>query len=563
MRDFGTIHSCNKASLHSSEIHPHGTAIGTDCCSRLRLPVAVVLWPLLLVLKVSLTNDQGVFSLSGLTTIFQNAFYLETLWNSLKLGAVTAIASTLIGYIFAYAITRTTMPLKGFFRMIATLPIISPPFVLSLSVIFLFGRQGLIVNNLLGLQDFDVYGLPSLALVQILSSFPIAYLTLAGILETIDPAVEDAAYNLGAKRGYIFRTVTLPLSLPGIASAILLVFVNSLQDFGNPMVLGGNFSTLAVQAYLEITGSYNLQVGSILAVTLLVPSLIAFFLQRYWLGKKCYVTVSGKPSYERKLISDVLIVRTLFALCLFFTASVLLFYGTVLYGSFVKIWGVNHTLTLDNYRFVLDLGFDPLKNSLYLSLIATPVGGILGMIIAFLVVRKRFLGRRAMESISLFTFAVPGTIVGIGYILAFNEPPLALNGTAALIIIAFLFRNMPVAIESGTSALLQIDPCIEEASTSLGAGSFTTFRRITLPLIKSAFFSGLVYEFVRAMTAVSAVIFLISAQWNLVTIAILSHVQLSRYSSAAAYVMILIVFIIAAIKALEYLVGLMGRKNYG
>lgn len=520
-----------------------------------------ILFPLLKVVYFSITNEQGHLSFTDLTSIFSNKFYIATFNNSIKLGLITAILSTIIGYIFAFSITRTTIPLKGFFKTIATLPIISPPFVLSLSVIFLLGRQGIITKGILGLQDVNIYGLKSLVLVQTLSSFPIAYLTLSGILDAIDPAVEDAARNLGSTRWHTFWTVTLPLSFPGIASAFLLVLVNSLQDFSNPMVLGGNFTTLAVQAYMEITGSYDLKVGSILAVTLLIPSMTAFLLQKYWISRKSFVTVSGKPSYERKQLDNPKSVATMFSVCILFTAVVLLFYGTVVYGSFVKIWGVNHNFTLDNYRFVFNLGFEPLKNSIQLALTAAPIGGILGMIIAFLVVRKRFFGRKLMEAVSLMTFAVPGTIVGIGYILAFNKAPLALNGTALLIVIAFIFRNMPVAIESGTSTLQQIDPCIEEASTNLGAGSFTTFRRVTLPLIKSAFFSGLVYEFVRAMTAVSAVIFIMSARWNLVTIAILSHVQLSKYGSASAYVVILIVFIVVVIKIMEYLINLMGRRK--
>lgn len=521
-----------------------------------------ILFPLLKVVYFSITDGQGNFDLKDIIRVLNNKFYLDTFKNTLKLGLITATLSTIIGYIFAFSVTRTAIPLKGFIRTIATLPIISPPFVLSLSVIFLLGRQGIITKGILGLQDVNIYGLKSLVLVQTLSSFPIAYLTLCGILDIMDPAVEDAARNLGSTRWHTFWTVTLPLSLPGIASAFLLVMINSLQDFSNPMVLGGNFSTLAVQAYMEITGSYNLKVGSILAIALLIPSLMAFAVEKYWIRRKAYVTLSGKPSYERKQISDVKIVAVLFAVCILFTAVILLFYGTVLYGSLVKIWGVNNDFTLDNYRFVFNLGFEPLKNSVQLALIAAPIGGILGMIIAFLVLRKRFWGKGLMETVSLMTYAVPGTIVGIAYILAFNKAPLALNGTAALIVIAFIFRNMPVAIESGTSTLQQIDPCIEEASTNLGASSYTTFRRITLPLIKSAFLSGLIYEFVRAMTAVSAVIFIMSARWSLVTIAILSHVQLSKYGSASAYAVILTIFIIVVIKIMEYIISLMDRRQH-
>jgi iron(III) transport system permease protein len=247
---------------------------------------------------------------------------------------------------------------------------------------------------------------------------------------------------------------------------------------------------------------------------------------------------------------------------------VFLFYGMVLFGSFVKVWGANNTLTFENYRHVFVISWEFIKDTLLLSTIATPIAGILGMIIAFLVVRKDFPGRRLMELISLLTFAVPGTVVGIGYILAFNEPVRIFNhltilpcltGTAWIIILVFVFRDLAVGVQTGIAELQQIDPCIEEASTDLGADSAVTFRRITLPLIAPAFYSGLAFTFVKCMTAISAVIFVVSGKWNLITIAILGAVDNADLSQAAAFSVVIIIFILLALGVIQAVVGRMGQ----
>lgn len=226
----------------------------------------------------------------------------------------------------------------------------------------------------------------------------------------------------------------------------------------------------------------------------------------------------------------------------------------VIGGSFVKVWGANNALTLDNYRHVFTVGWEFIKDTLLLSSIATPISGILGMVIAFLVVRKKFPGKGLMEVVSMLNFAVPGTVVGIGYILAFNQRPLLLTGTASIIIILFIFRRIPVGIRAGIAELQQIDPYIEEASADLGADSSTTFRKITLPMITPAFFSGLVFSFVKCMTAISAIIFVVSGKWNLITVAILGSVENADLSQAAAFSITIIIFILLALGLIQLLV---------
>ena len=506
-----------------------------------------VIYPLAKTLIYSLTDETGAFSLANLIAILQTPRYGKVFGRTMALGLIVAMIATFIGYVFAYTVTRVNIPGKGFFKTMATLPILSPPFVLSLSIIFLFGKQGLISKNLLGITGSSVYGMKSLIVVQVMSFFPIAYLTLSGILSSIDASVEDAACNMGAGRWKTFWTVTFPLSLPGIISGALLVFIQSLEDFSNPATIGGDYTTLSIEVYNIITGSYDMRKGSVLALLLLLPAVIAYLLNKYWVNKKSFVTVTGKPTQARKLINEPHIKWPLFAFCLIVSVIIILFYGTVIFASFVRTWGVDFSLTLDQYRKALQYGWDSLKNSMTLGLISAIIGGLLGMVIAYITAKRNYYGKRFIEVSSVLMFAVPGTVLGISYILGFNSKPLALTGTGIILVIVFTFRNMPVAIESGTTTLLQIDNSIEEASTILGADTGYSFRRITLPMLKSAFFSGIVYSFTKAITAVSAVIFLVSPRWKLVTSNIYSLFDMAKYGQAAAFVTmmvgILLVFI--------------------
>ncbi len=516
-----------------------------------------VIYPLARVLLFSVTDEGGSFSLVPLMNLFRSSRYMKTFGRTMLLGIIVAVVATFFGYIFAYTITRTNVPCKGFLKLIATLPILSPPFILSLSIIFLFGKQGLITKGLFHFTGSNVYGLRSLIIVQVISFFPVAYMTLSGILSSIDASVEDAACNMGANRWHTFWTVTFPLSLPGIISGCLLVFIQSLEDFSNPSTIGGDYTTLSVEVYQIINGSYDMRRGSVLALLMLLPAVTAYLLNKYWVSKKSFVTVTGKPTQARKLIDEPHIKWPLFVICMTFSACIILLYGSVIFGSFVKTWGYDYTLTLNQYRRALQQGWDSLRNSIGLGLISAVIGGMLGMIIAYITAKRNYYGKRFIEVSSVLMFAVPGTVLGIAYIMAFNTGFLVLTGTATILVLVFIFRNMPVAIESGSTTLLQIDDSIEEASTILGANAGYSFRRISLPLLRNAFFSGLVYSFVRAITAVSAVIFLVSPKWNLVTSKIYSLFDQAAYGQAAAYVTMMVGILLVFIGIFNGLVNLL------
>ena len=515
-----------------------------------------VAYPLFEAARLSFVQE-GRFTLEIWKTILTNRQYVSALKGSLQLGFVTATLSTLVGFLFAFTVTRTSIPFKKFFSAMATLPVVSPPFSLTLSIILLFGNNGLVTKQLLGLENFNIYGLWGLSLVQTMGMFPIAFLTLVGILEAIDSTLEDAALDLSATRWETFRTVTLPLATPGMLSAWLLVFTTSLADFANPLLLSGDFRVLSVESYLEVTGMNRLGNGAALSLLLLLPTLTAFLAQRFWVSRKSVVTVTGKPSARltelaspgtRRVLLAAMSVITLFLFCL---------YGTILAGCFVKNWGIDYTFTLANFREALQRGRDALSDTVLLAGAATPIAGFLAMAAAMLIARKTFVGKRVLEMLIMTPFALPGTLVGISYILAFNKPPLLLVGTAAIIVINYAIRELPVGVEGGIASLKQIDPSIEEAAADLGADTPTVFRTIVLPLVRPAFISSLSYTFVRSMTAVSAVIFLISARWYHLTVLIYNFSESLRFGLASVLALTLIVIVFATFGLMRLLI----RKN--
>lgn len=520
-----------------------------------------VVWPLLEVVKQSFVDLDGHVSLSAYANIFTMSETYQALVNTLFLAVIVGVLATCIGFLFAYCSSHLAIRGKKLFNLMALLPMVSPPFSVALSIIMLFGSRGLVTYELLGWHGTNIYGLKGLIFVQTISYFPIAFLLLAGMLKSIDPSIEDAARDLGSSKWRTFRTVTVPLVRPGIANAFLLVFIKSVADFANPMAIGGNFSTLATQVYLQAIGSYDVQGGAAVAVVLLDIAILLFILSKYWIEKKTYITVSGKASRERTMIDDPQIVGLVGGFCFLVTAMVLAIYVLIPIASFIKMWGVDYSFTMAHYRYAWDVGFNAIRDTTLLSIIATPIAGILGMIVAYLVVRKKFIGRGFINFASLLSIAVPGTVIGIGYILTFNEPPIPITGTAEILIAAFVIRALPIGIRAGESSLQQIDPAIEEAAADLGSNAGRVFTTVTLPLIKSAFFGGLIYSFIRSMTSISAVIFLVSANYSLLTVLILDQVEDNQFGVASAFSTILIIIVYIAILLIRLLLNRLGSTH--
>jgi len=524
-----------------------------------------VIFPLAKMLGVSFTPD----AIEYYIRYFSSSVYLGIIWNTVKLGLVVAFLGTAMGFLFAYVQVRVDVPFKKFMNLMALMPIISPPFAVATAAIVLFGRGGLITYKLLGIR-YNLYGFTGLSLVLTMSLFTVAYMNLQGMLKALDPSLDEAATNLGASKWDVFRTVTLPMLIPGIASSFLLLFVEAIADLANPLVLGGDYTVLASRVYIAISGEYDIFAGSVLSVILLVPSITVFIIQRYWVSRKSVISVTGKPSGKPTMITNPLVRWGLFALNMLFAILIFMVYATVFVGAFTELFGINYNFTLRHFEFVLfGLGSQAMLDTSKMSLIATPIAGILGMLIAWLVVRKKFTGRGAVDFVSMLGIAVPGTVLGIGYLLAFNNPlkinsvtllPALAGGTAIAggtiaLILAYVVRSIPAGVRAGVSSLQQIDPSIEEASISLGADNAITFRKIILPLIRPAFLTGLVYSFARSMTSLSAVIFLSTPQAKIMTAQILNEVDAGRFGNAFAYCDILILLVLIVIGILYLVIG--------
>ena len=495
--------------------------------------------------------DHGRFTPDGIAAILTDRHQLRAFGNSLLLGLGVGIGGTLVGFLFAFTASRGKLSRALLTTLDAAvlLPLVSPPFTSAIAMIFSFGPRGLITYELLGLKGVTVYGLTSTLCSEVITYFPIAYLTLRPLLAGIDSNIEGMALSLGASRWRVFRTVTLPLTIPGLANAFLLLFAASLADFATPLILAGNnFPVLPTQAYLQITGLFDLRGGAVLSFLLLVPALIVFLLQRYWVSRRFYVTITGKGAGQTPFDSVAPWVRNaLLAACALIAGIVLYFYALLLYASLVVALGANHAFTLAHYRVIFTEGLKAIRDTLIIAGIAMPLGGLYGVLVGYLVTRGSFPGRRTMEITSMIDYALPGTIVGIAYLIAFNEPPLQITGTALIIIACYIFRYGPTGIRTTVALLQQIDRSLEEASRGLGAGSGTTFRRVTLPLILPAFFAGLGVVFIRSMTAISATIFLVSIGWTLITVKILQDMTELALGPAAAFSVLVVVIVFAMI----------------
>ncbi len=510
-----------------------------------------ILYPLAILLVDSFVTDSGP-SFEVFTRIFQMGSFTTAITNTLAVGFLVSIVSALVGLLFAYVevyVKLKTKFMSGLFQVVSMLPVVSPPFVLSLSIIMLFGKSGLITRYLLGMYDNSVYGFWGIFVVQTLTFFPVCYMMLKGLLKNIDPSLEEAARDMGASRWKVFTSVTLPLVLPGLGNAFLVTFIESIADFANPMIIGGSYDTLATTIYLQITGAYDKQGAAAMAVVLLCITLLMFVVQKYVLEAKSTATLSGKASRARMLITDASVRIPLTVICCALAIFVVVMYLCVPFGALFKTWGYDFSLTTKWFEQVFTKyhGFQAFRDSFLLSLIAAPITAILSMIISYLVVKRNFRTKGFIEAVSMLAMAVPGTVLGVGYIRGFSGGIFhtgvlqGIYGSAAILIIVFIVRSLPTGTRSGISALRQIDKSIEESAYDMGADSFTVFRTVTLPLIKDSFFSGLVTAFVRSITAISAIILLVTPQFFLITVQINEFAEKGNYGIACAFATILIV----------------------
>ena len=518
----------------------------------LLLLLAFVVWPVLRVLATSLAGPEGL-TLAHYAEFFSSWRLVRILVQSLLVAVVSTGITVAVALVLAYAVTRTDIPGKRFVSLMSLLPLISPPFLVSLAFILLLGRNGVITQALH--LDWSIYGFTGIVVSQVFTFLPQAYLLLANVLGNIDVSLEEAAENLGAGPLTTLRRVTLSLARPGLASAALIVFILCMTDFGNPILIGGRYNVLATEIYAQVIGMSNFAAGATMSVVLIVPCLVAYLVNASWVGTRSYVTVSAGARAAARPMPPALR-WPLFVLSGGVGLFIAVIYALIPLGSVVRHWGGDWSLSLDHYAFASSAeGAWPIWNSVRLAALAGTIGTVVALVTAYVVERTRPPGRRAIEALSLLPVALPGTVIGLGYILAFNVPPLLLTGTIWILVTSVVFWKFPVAVLAGINALKQIDPAIEEAAISLGAGTVRTFARVVLPLLTGTAFSIFVYFFINGMVTVSAVIFLIYPGFNLGSVAILNQVENGYPGVACALGTIILAIVIGSILLLRALVG--------
>jgi iron(III) transport system permease protein len=452
------------------------------------LVAAFIFFPVTRILVSALRDNDGNYAVTlffeklfddkiwGLACL-HSAVSCGVAWNSLILAILVAIGTTLLGLAFALIATRTGFRAKRLLRALTVLPIITPPFVIGLAIILLFGRAGVVTGFLanFGIEPSRwIYGLPGIFFAQLLAFTPIAFLVLIGVVEGVSPAMEEAAQTLRADSWQTFTTISLPLMRPGLANAFLLAFIESMADFGNPLVLGGNFGVLSTEIFFAIVGAqYDQGRAAVLALVLLGFTLAAFYAQQRWLGRKSYTTVTGKGDAGVHVRLPGRLKALVFATALPWAGLTLVIYLMIMFGGFVETWGRDHSLTLRHYADAFSVTTSEFGlvwsgaawNSFWTTLTIAGVAAVptaaIGLLTAYLLVRQRFAGKDAFEFGTMLSFAIPGTVIGISYILAFNVPPIELTGTGVILVICFVFRNMPVGVRAGVASMSQLDKSLD------------------------------------------------------------------------------------------------------
>ena len=531
-----------------------------------------ILYPLAILLVDSIYSANTGLTLQFFQESFNKYTFIRAITNTLKVGFLVGLLSAAVGLLFAYVevyVKVRTKFMSGLFKVVSMLPVVSPPFVLSLSMIMLFGKAGIITRHLLGIYDNNVYGFWGIAIVQTMTFFPVCYMMFRGLLKNIDPSMEEAARDMGASRFKVFTSVTLPLLLPGIGNAFLVTFIESIADFANPMIIGGSYDTLATTIYLQITGAYDKNGACAMAVVLLGITMLMFMVQKYYLEKKTAATLTGKASRARMLIEDKSVTIPLTVFCSLVALFVILMYICVPFGALFKTWGRDFTLTTKWFEqvFTRYKGLKAFQDSFILSLIAAPITALLSMIISYLVVKRKFKAKGFIEFVSMLAMAVPGTVLGIGYIRGFAGGVFhsgflqGIYGTGVILVIVFVVRSLPTGTRSGISALRQIDKSIEESAYDMGAGSLKVFTSVTLPLIKDSFLSGLVTAFVRSITAISAIILLVTPSFLLITVQINEFAEKGSYGIACAFATILIAITYGSVLLMNLVIKFFGTSR--
>ncbi|MDG2166002.1 MAG: putative 2-aminoethylphosphonate ABC transporter permease subunit [Alphaproteobacteria bacterium] len=518
-------------------------------------------FPMYAILSKSFENKDGAFiGFENYQSYFENSSLVYSIYNSLFISIVTMVITISLAFVFAYALTKSRMAGKGVFRSIAMIPILVPSLLSGISLIYLFGKQGIFRELLMG---YEIYGPIGIIIAEVFYTFPHALLIIVTALSIGDARLYEAAKVLRSKSIRTFFTVTLPSAKYGVISAAFVVFTLVITDFGIPKVIGGNYNVLAVDVYKQVIGQQNFEMGAVVSMVLVFPALIAFAVDRIVQRKQVAILTSRSVVHEPN--ESKTFDRVMFGYCSAISVLILTILGMCFYASLVTFWPYNLTLSIKNYQFDLmdGGGWDSYYNSIRMACYTAFFGTIVVFAGAYFVEKSRGLktGRSILHLLSMMPMAIPGLVLGLAYIFFFNHPDNPLNflyGTMAILVICTITHFYTVSHLTALTSLKQIDNEFEHVSSSLKQPFYKTLFRVTVPISLPAIFEIGIYFFVNAMTTVSAVVFLYSSKTTLASVAVLNMDDAGDIAPAAAMGMMIfytnaavrIVYVIATKKIL-------------
>ena len=515
-----------------------------------------LVYPILRVFSASFLDASGAhLTLHNYAKVISSAFYRGSVINSLTIGVLATLATTIITAPLAFAVARLPIAGKTALLSLAVLPLVLPSFVSAYALVLLFGRAGIVTQAFesLGIPVGSIYGAPGIVLVYVLTLYPYVLLPTVAGLKALDVSVEEASQNLGASRWRTFWCVTFPIVIPSILAGALLVFIETLENFGVPFVLAEDKPILAVEAYKLFVGETDTNPASagVLGVLLVCSTAIVVVIQRRYLGRRRFATGARRspPLLEtghgwRVAASAYCWAVVLISLVPFFAVIVISFMeyrGPVLHPHF----------SLDNFAELFRRSTGPLQNTLLLATLAAFGAAILGVPIGYVVTRYRNRLTALLDIVATMPFAVAGTILGIGLIISFNNGWLVLTGGWLILVLAYIVRKLPFSVRASSAILHQIDPSLEEASINLGVSPMMTFARILVPLMLGGIVGGMVLTWVAVASELSATVVLYSGQWQTLTVVMFQALEGTGAGLAAATASLLIFFTVVPV-ALVY-----------
>ncbi|HSH42761.1 MAG TPA: ABC transporter permease subunit [Arenicellales bacterium] len=519
-------------------------------------------YPLAVAFARSFVTLDGEVGLANYRAAFDNPSFWSVTWNSLEMSLVTTALSMIIGFALAYGVHRTRMPGKAVFSAVAMLPLLAPSLVQALGLIFLLGRNG-IVNRTFDL-GIEIYGFPGLVIANTLYAFPQVFLIISAAMAVSDARMDEAAEVLGAGRLTKFLTVTIPSVKFGLVSAAFLAFTLTITDFGNAMVIGADYSVLATEIYNQVVGQMNFNLGAVIGIVLLIPAAVAFLIQRAAARRQFAALTDQSVPFEPK--RDRLVDAALFILCSLIALAIVAVVGIVVFASFVKLWPYDMSMTLNNYSIELKGGFAPVWTSIKVSVIAALLGVLLVVSLTYVTQRMDNRFTRAMYFLSILPAAVPGMVLGLAYIFAFNDPDSPvyfLYGTVALLALCHFYHYHSQGFLTATTSLKQISITFEESSKCLGAGFFHTLRHIVLPLMLPTVLAVAIFFFMRSMVSLSAAIFLVTPKVEVAAVTIMRLDETGLQGQAAAFATAVIAVVLAALGLFKLVMRVLGVRASG